>query len=78
MRRYSPTLTVALLILVASIASFSYGVMVGKEQFFPYKHIKQAYDWTRSLDVYQWVRKVQIELQKKEWHQLTFNQAAFA
>jgi len=70
MRRYSLTFTVVLLILVASIASFSYGVIVGKEQFYPYKHIQQAYDWTRSLKVYQWVRKVQIELQKKEWHQL--------
>ena len=65
MRRYSLTFTVVLLILVASIASFSYGVIVGKEQFYPYKHIQQAYDWTRSLKVYQWVRKVQIELQKK-------------
>ena len=62
MRRYSLTITVVLLILVASIALFSYGVIVGKEQLFPYKHVKQAYDWSRSQEVFQWLRKVQVEL----------------
>ena len=70
MRWYRLTFKVVLLILVASIASFSYGVLVGKDQLFPYRHIKQAYEWSRSLEVFQWLRKVQVELQNKEWHQL--------
>lgn len=70
MRRYRLGFTFVLLILVAGIASFSYGVIVGKDQLFPYKHMKQAYDWSRSLEVFQWLRKVQVEWQNKEWHQL--------